>query len=111
VVPYVVHQYPLFDFEGGSRYSAMPIMAMTAAAAVAADRAPRAFAAAAALAGVLAIGWVTDYRYVTERMAWGRWAPEAHHMLALCEHSPTGQITRWTWGGGTIDLPCSRLHG
>jgi len=111
VVPYVVHQYPLADFEGGSRYSAMPIMAMAAAAAVAAGRAPRALAAVAALVCVLAIGWVTDYRYVTERMFWGHWAPEAHHMLALCEHSPNGQITRWTWGGGTIDIPCSRLHG
>jgi len=110
VVPYVVHQYPLFDFEGGSRYSAMPIMAMTAAAAVAVDRAPRAFAAAAALACLLAIGWVTDYRYVTERMAWGRWGPEANHMLALCKRSTSGQVTRWTWGGGTIELPCSRLH-
>jgi hypothetical protein len=120
VVPYVVHQYPLFDFEGGSRYSAMPIMAMTAAAAVAVDaylrrmtagQAPRAFAAVAALAGLLAVGWVTDYRYVTERMAWGHWALQAHTMLASCEHSPTGQITRWTWGGGTVDIPCSRLHG
>jgi hypothetical protein len=134
VVPWVITQQYFFDFEGGSRYSAMPIMAMTAAAAVAVDtrlrrpskgrepsaaggertplarRTPRALVAVVALVGVLAIGWVSDYRYITERRAWGHWQPRAEQLLAACEHSPSGTVTTWTWGRGTITLPCSRLH-
>jgi hypothetical protein len=136
VVPLVIDQQYFFDFEGGSRYTAMPIMAMTAAAAVAVDaylrrrardpqpdaaagdRIPhggqrrRAIALIAALACVLAVGWVPDYRYpVTERIAWGHWQPEAQRLLTACEHSTSGEITTWTWGSGTITIPCSRLRG
>jgi hypothetical protein len=134
VVPYVIVQQYFFDFEGGSRYSAMPIMAMTAAAAVAVDtylhraarvrqpggagdyRIPlagqprRALAVVAALACVLAIGWASDYRYVTERVSWGHWKPKAEHLLTACEHSTSDTITTWTWGRGTITIPCSRLR-
>jgi len=107
----------------------MPIMAMTAAAVVAVDArqrrqasaeggdsnalirtSPRAFAAAAVLACVLALSWVLDYRYVTQRMFWGHWPSVAERMLTACEHSTNGTITTWTWGHSTITLPCSRLH-
>ena len=164
VVGYVTTQQYFFDFEGGSRYSAMPIMGMTAAAAVAVDAylrrqaegkpaggepaegkpaegkpaegkpaegkpaegkpaggeragriplvrlTPAALAAVATLACVLALGWITDYRYTTERMAWGRWQPKAERLLASCERSTSGVITTWAWGESTITLPCSRLH-
>jgi hypothetical protein len=132
LVPYVITQQFLFDFEGGSRYSAMPIMAMTAAAAVAVDAylrrpgrvpaagggdklrlavvAPRSLVAVVALAGVLAVGWVSDYRYLTERIAWGHWEPRAEQLLTTCKHAASGTITTWTWGGGTITIPCSQLR-
>jgi hypothetical protein len=120
----------LSNYEGGSRYSAMPIMAMTAAAIVAVDaylhrqgiaeggeriplrrRSPRPLAAVAALACVLALGWLPDYRYATARTSpWGYWQPVAERMLTACEHSASGNITTWTWGHGTITIPCSRLR-
>jgi hypothetical protein len=129
VVPLVIRQQYQAYFEGGSRYAAMPIMAMTAAAAVAVDArqrrqasaedgdsnalirtSPRALAAAAVLACVLALSWVLDYRYVTQRMFWGHWQPVAERMLTAYEHSTSGTITTWTWGHSTITIPCSRLH-
>ena len=129
VVPYVVYQQYSYDFEGGSRYSTMPIMAMTAAAVVAVDaylrgqaiaeggdriplvrQSPWALTAVAALACVLALGWLSDYRYVTERTSWGYWKPVAERMLAACEHSTSGEITTWTWGHSTITIPCSQLR-
>ena len=128
VVPVVIRQQYQAYFEGGSRYAAMPIMAMTAAAAVAVDarlrqasaeggdrialirKSPRALAAVAVLACVLALSWVLDYRYVTQRMFWGHWQPVAERMLTACEHSTSGTITTWTWGNSTITIPCSRLH-
>ncbi len=130
VVPYVLRQQYLYNFEGGSRYSTMPIMAMTAAAVVAVDahlrrqaidgggdriplvrQSPWALTAVAALACVLALGWLSDYRYATERTSpWGHWQPVAERMLTACEDSTTGEITTWTWGHGTITIPCSRLR-
>ena len=134
VVPYVITQQFYADFEGGSRYSAMPIMAMVAAATVAVDTylrrpasarppgasggdeigpsrpRPRAVVAVVALVGVLLVGWVWDYQYVTERIAWGRWEPRAEQLLTECTHRPSGTITTWTWGRGTITIPCSRLR-
>jgi hypothetical protein len=129
VVRYVIVQRYASDFEGGSRYSTMPIMAMTAAAAVAVDayqrrqavggggdriplvrRSPGALTAAAALACVLALGWLSDYRYVTEHNWWGYWKPVAERMLTACEHSTTGEITTWTWSHSTITIPCSQLR-
>jgi hypothetical protein len=129
VVPYVIYQKYAFDFEGGSRYSTMPIMAMTAAVVVAVDaylcrqasaegdgriplvrRSPKAVIAVAALACVLAVGWVSDYRYLTGHNFWGPWKPTAERMLTACEHSTSGTITTWTWGNGKITIPCSRLR-
>jgi hypothetical protein len=128
--PYVIHQRYLYDFEGGSRYSTMPIMAMTAAAVVAVDaylrrqamaeggervplvrQSPRVVAAVTALACVLALGWLSDYRYGTEHSYWGYWVPRAERMLAACERSASGEITTWTWYHGRITIPCSRLRG
>lgn len=127
--PYVIHQPYRYDFEGGSRYSTMPIMAMTAAAVVAVDaylrrqamaeggepiplvrQSPRVVAVVAALACVLALGWLSDYRYVTEHSTWGYWLPSAERMLRACERSTTGEITTWTWNRGRITISCSQLR-
>jgi hypothetical protein len=127
--PYVIYQRYLYDFEGGSRYSTMPIMAMTAAAVVAVDaylrrqalaeggepiplvrQSPRVVAVVTALACVLAIGWLSDYRYGTEHSYWGHWRPRAERMLAVCERSTSGEITTWTWYNRTITIPCSHLR-
>ncbi len=130
LVRYVIYQHYSYNFEGGSRYSAMPIMAMTAAAVVAVDayrrrqamagggekipllrQSPWALAVVAALVCVLALGWLSDYRYVTGRVSpWGHWEPTAEKMLAACEHSASGEITTWTWYHRTITIPCSRLR-
>ena len=108
----------------------MPIMAMTAAAVVAVDaylrrqaiaeggdripllrQSPWALVAVAALSCALALGWLSDYRYVTERTSpWGYWQPVAERMLTACEHSASDDITTWTWGYRTITIPCSRLR-
>jgi hypothetical protein len=69
-----------------------------------------ALAAVVALVCVLALGWFSDYRYVTERTTWGHWKPQAERMLAACEDSSTGEITTWTWYHKTITIPCSRLR-
>ena len=129
VVRYVSAQHYYYNFEDGSRYSVMPIMAMTAALVVAVDaclrrqaiagggdriplvrQSPWALTAVAALACVLALGWLSDYRYVTQRTSWGYWKPVAERMLTACEHSTSGEITTWTWGQRTITIPCSRLR-
>lgn len=130
LVRYVIDQHYSPNFEGGSRYSTMPIMAMTAAVVVAVDaylhrqavaegaeriplvrQPPWALAAVAALVCVLALGWLSDYRYATERTSpWGHWEPGAEQMLNACEHSTSGDITTWAWGRGPITIPCSRLR-
>lgn len=128
LVRYVIVQHYAYDFEGGSRYSTMPIMAMTAAAVVAVDaclrrqastgggsnlflrRSPGALAAVAVLACVLALGWLPDYRYLAGHNWWGYWKPVAERMLTACQHSTSGQITTWTWYHRTIIIPCSQLR-
>jgi len=129
VVPYVIRQHYVFNFEGGSRYSTMPIMAMTAAAVVAVDsyqrrqviagggdripltrQSPWAVMAVVALACVLALGWFSDYRYISGHNFWNHWEPKAEKLLAACEHSVSGEITTWTWGHSTITIPCTRLR-
>ena len=128
LVRYVSGQHYSSSFEDGSRYSVMPIMAMTAAAmvAVAAGLRRQAIAgggeriplvrrspwalAAAALICVLALGWLSDFRYVTQRTSWGRWKPVAERMLTACQDSATGEITTWTWERKTITIPCSQLR-
>jgi hypothetical protein len=114
------------SFEGGSRYTVTPILALVAAMIIAVDAylrggvtapvsldtmRPRAVGAVGALALVLAVGWVTDFRYVTQRTTDGPWRPTAEAMLTRCERSSTGTITVSAWYDSHAVVSCSRLHG
>ena len=72
---------------------------------------PRALAAVVILLGVLAVGWVPDYRYAREAQ-FGYWKPRAEQLLTACEHSTSGEITTSTWQPTitTITIPCSRVR-
>lgn len=125
----MIRQHDQYNFEGGSRYATMPIIAMTAAAVVALDtylfrqaraeggdriavlrRSPQALAAVTGLACVLVLGWLPDYRLITQRHFWGYWQPKATRMLTDCEHSSSGDISLWEWGNSRVTVSCSRLH-
>lgn len=129
ITSYLVKFPPVLSpvsFEGGSRYTVTPILALVAAMIIAVDAylrrggtapvsldtmRPRAVGAVAALALVLAVGWVTDFRYVTQRTTDGPWRPKAEAMLTRCEHSSTGTITVYAWYDSHAVVSCSRLHG
>ena len=130
ITSYLVKFPPVLSpvsFEGGSRYTVTPILALTAAVIIAVDHylrrgatatrlssyatRRRAAGAVAALALVLAVGWVTDFRYVTQRTTDGPWRPVAESMLTRCEHSTTGTITVYAWYDSHAVVSCSRLHG
>ena len=67
--------------------------------------------AVAALIGVLGLGWVTDYSYVTQRTSDGHWAPVAARWLNTCQHSRTGTIVIARWGTRpAVTVSCSRLR-
>jgi hypothetical protein len=127
ITSYVVYESPFtgrVSFEPGSRYSVVPIVLLDAAAIVAVDSllrrrsaaapaaaGPREIAAVAALIGVLGLGWVTDYRYLTQRTSDGHWAPVAESWLHACQHSRTGTLTIRAWGTRpAVTVPCSRIR-
>jgi hypothetical protein len=128
ITSYVVYETPVlssFSFEPGSRYSIVPIFLLDAAAIVAVDAfmrrgavapigldtiRPQAVCAVAALGLVLALGWVTDIRYVTQRTTNGPWLPIAESMLTRCDHSSSGTITVPAWFHSDATLACSSLH-
>jgi hypothetical protein len=126
ITSYVVRETPFLSavsFEPGSRYSVVPIFLLDAAAIVSVDafaahRAsaglagvrPSVIFATAALACVLALGWITDYRYVTQRTTTGHWSPAAASVLDACQHSRTGNVTLRAWGGHKVHVPCSRIR-
>jgi hypothetical protein len=127
-------------YEHGARYSVVPILLLQAALIAGADawtrlrgrnrqvpgsqrgpgslRVPvsrlRARAVAGALAAVLAVGWVTDFRYATARTNVAAWAPTATTWVRACEHAATGTITEWTgvWEGrtGWSVIPCANVR-
>jgi hypothetical protein len=114
ITSYVVSEAPFLSrvsFEAGSRYSVVPIVLLDAAAIVAVDAfvrrraasgralaGPREIAAAAALTGVLALGWVTDYSYLTQRTSNGHWSHVAAVWLAACQRGRTGELAVPAWG-------------
>ena len=72
---------------------------------------PREIAAAAALAGVLALGWVTDYSYLTQRTSNGHWSHVAASWLAACQRGRTGELAVPSWGTRpAVTVSCSRIR-
>jgi hypothetical protein len=127
ITSYVVSEAPFLgrvSFEAGSRYSVVPIVLLDAAVIVAVDAfvrrraapgrilaGPREIAAAAALAGVLAVGWVTDYSYLTQRTTNGHWAHVAASWLAACQRGRTGELAVPAWGTRpAVTISCSRIR-
>ena len=112
--------------EHGARYSTLPILLLDAALIVAADAyarrwwpRPKAIAAVAALVAVLAAGWVTDFRYPVNHIAWrgSVWEHKADHWLRRCQHNPPGTISihfHNRWGTTKANLKtrfaCSSLR-
>jgi hypothetical protein len=110
--------------EHGARYSTVPILLLDAALIVVVDSyagrwwpRPKAIAAVTALVAILAVGWVTDFRYPVGRFAGppSEWALTADQWLGYCQHKPAGTITvtftNW-WGKGLLynTFSCSSLR-
>jgi hypothetical protein len=118
--------------EHGSRYSALPIFLITSAAIVAVDSfirrrqvshgqagqgqaghgqvRPQAIAAVTALVGVLAVGWITDFRYQGFRSHDAvNWPPVASAWLHACQHTPNGIIHVEAGSLVKKPIPCARL--
>ena len=105
------------NFESGSRYTALPIFLIEAAAVVAVgsfighgQQRLRTVAAVAALVGVLSVGWVTDFRYQGLRSGTTNWSPTATAWLHACQHTPDGVIREPTGGPPRPAIPCASLR-
>jgi hypothetical protein len=110
--------------EHGARYSTVPILLLDAALIVVADTwarrwwpRPKAVVAVTVLVAVLAVGWVTDFRYPVRRLsgAASEWSLTAAQWLSYCQRKPGGTITvtfpDW-WGKGLLynSFSCSSLR-
>ena len=105
------------NFESGSRYTALPIFLIEAAAVVAVgsfichgQQRLRTVAAVAALVGVLSVGWITDFRYQGLRSGTTSWPPTATAWLHACQRTPDGVIRERTGGGPRTAIPCASLR-
>ena len=115
VAQYVIFQTPTPDFMPAARYSTIPVVLIAASGIVAVDsyirrRGPRPLVAACVLACVLGFGWVTDFRYATQRAHAGHWLPYAQGLVTACTHHPTGNVTVKAWGGHYSAVPCPRIR-
>ena len=70
----------------------------------------RPLVAASVLVCVLGFGWVTDFRYVSQRINAGRWLPYAQSLVAACTHDPAGDVTLNAWGGHKFTVTCARIR-
>jgi len=119
--------------EPGSRYTALPIFLMEAAAIVAVDEAARrardradreppasetaqwparpraAMLAVAVLVAVLSVGWVTDFRSPYGRAGATPWAPIVGQWLAACHRAPQGTIRVPSLEVGSVVIRCANL--
>jgi len=105
------------NFESGSRYTALPIFLIEAAAVVAVgsfichgQQRLRTVAAVAALVGVLSVGWITDFRYQGLRSSTTNWPPTATAWLHACQRTPDGVIRERTGAGPRTAIPCASLR-
>lgn len=88
-----------------------PRTAPQAAASAAAPQAGRLVlvVAVSALVIGLACTWIPDYRYKTERVGFGYWAPQAARMLKECQHRSVIRVAAWATPTGYGSVDCSRL--
>jgi hypothetical protein len=70
----------------------------------------RSLVAACVLVCVLGFGWVTDFRYVSQRINAGRWLPYAQSLVTACTHDPADDVTLNAWGGHKFTVTCARIH-
>jgi hypothetical protein len=103
--------------ESGSRYTALPIFLIEAAAVVAVgsfvchrQRRLRTVAAVTALIAVLTVGWVTDFHYRGWRGDPAGWPPTATTWLHACERTPDGVIHEPTAPWARPAIPCASLR-
>lgn len=127
----VIFRPPTPSFMAAARYSTVPLVLIAAAAIVAVDsygrRQPapgggplpggaaafpggRRLFAAALLACVLGFGWVTDFRYASQRSHAGHWLPYAQSLVTACTRHPGGDVTLKAWGGHQFTVPCTRIR-
>jgi hypothetical protein len=103
--------------EAGSRYTTLPIFLIDAAAIVAVGSFIRhrqlslqTVAAVTALAGVLSVGWVTDFSYHGNRSNATNWPPAATAWLHDCQRSPNGMVREKIGSGTWTEIPCASLR-
>ena len=127
-----IFQPPTPSFMAAARYSTVPVVLIAATGIVAVDshvrrrplpgEGPVPGARAAALPGVrplvavgllacvLGFGWVTDFRYASQRSHAGHWLPYAQDLVAACTRHPAGDVTLNAWGGHQFTVPCTRIR-
>jgi len=103
--------------EAGSRYTTLPIFLIDAAAIVAVGEFIRhrqlrlqTVAAITALAGILSVGWVTDFSYHGNRSNATYWPPAATAWLHDCQRSPNGMVREKIGSGTWTEIPCASLR-
>lgn len=71
---------------------------------------PGPLVAVTVLVSLLAAGWITDFRYVTQRAHDGYWRPYAESLVTACDQQPTGRVILDAWGGHPFSVPCTRIR-
>jgi hypothetical protein len=66
--------------------------------------------AACVLVCVLGFGWISDFRYVSQRINAGRWQPYAQSLVTACRQEPAGDVTLNAWGGHKSTVTCARIR-
>jgi hypothetical protein len=121
VSPYVDSSPPTSSFMAAARYSTVPVVLITATGIAAVEsylrrgggsqgRGAGPLVAVGVLACVLGLGWVTDFRYVTQRVHAGQWRPYARSLVTACGKDPAGGVTLNAWGGHHFTVPCARIR-
>jgi hypothetical protein len=118
---WVPSQRVTLGMEPGARYSTLPILLLDAAMIVSADACLRrwgsrtwAMYAVAGLVAVLAVGWVSDFRYPVSHNSGPAWALTANTWLRHCQQAPGKSITvtsgAWFGKAPVTTFSCSSLR-